>query len=108
MKLALAHVLTDKTEAAYYRTDLFDRRRDLMDLWSQFATRTPATVVAIAASRPNRDYRGLNTYFVRSADSLRDLIGIEIKGLVLVCRLRYAAVRCCRDCRATRRRGSIA
>ena len=44
---ALAHVLTDKTEAAYNRTDLFERRRELMDLWSRFATRTPVTVVAI-------------------------------------------------------------
>jgi integrase len=59
---ALAHVLTDKTEAAYYRTDLFDRRRDLMDLWSQFATSTPATVVAIAASRPNRVPRTKGLY----------------------------------------------
>ena len=37
---ARAHV-KDKTEAAYQRTDLFDRRRDLMDLWAQFATSTP-------------------------------------------------------------------
>lgn len=35
---ALAHVLRDKTEAAYHRTDLFERRRELMNLWSQFAT----------------------------------------------------------------------
>jgi len=35
---ALAHTLRDKTEAAYNRTDLFARRRELMDLWSRFAT----------------------------------------------------------------------
>jgi integrase len=35
-------------EAAYKRTDLFDRRRDLMDLWARFVTATPAAVVAIA------------------------------------------------------------
>ena len=35
---ALAHTLANKTEAAYHRTDLFDRRRDLMDTWSAFAT----------------------------------------------------------------------
>ena len=46
---ALAHVVKDKTEAAYRRTDLFDRRRELMDKWAQFATSTPATVVAIGA-----------------------------------------------------------
>ena len=33
---ALAHTLKDKTEAAYNRTDLFDKRRELMDPWAQF------------------------------------------------------------------------
>jgi integrase len=46
---ALAHVVPDKTEAAYRRTDLFDRRRDLMDLWAQFVTTTPAKVLAHTA-----------------------------------------------------------
>jgi len=46
---ALAHVVRDKTEAAYRRTDLFDRRRELMDRWAQFATGTPATIIAISA-----------------------------------------------------------
>ena len=45
---ALAHTLRDKTEAAYHRTDLFDRRRDLMAFWAKFATSKPADVVAIA------------------------------------------------------------
>jgi len=39
---ALAHALRDKTEAAYHRTDLFERRRELMDSWSAFATSEPA------------------------------------------------------------------
>ncbi len=46
---ALAHTLRDKTEAAYNRTDLFDRRRELMESWSRFATAKPADVVAIRA-----------------------------------------------------------
>ena len=46
---ALSHTLRDKTEAAYNRTDLFDRRRDLMTSWSRFATSKPADVVAIRA-----------------------------------------------------------
>jgi integrase len=46
---ALAHTLRDKTEAAYNRTDLFDRRRELMASWSAFATSTPASIVAIRA-----------------------------------------------------------
>ena len=47
---ALAHAKKDKTEAAYHRTDLFDKRRDLMASWARFATSTPADVVAIGAS----------------------------------------------------------
>jgi integrase len=46
---ALAHTLRDKTEAAYNRTDLFEKRRDLMSAWAAFATAKPAAVVAIRA-----------------------------------------------------------
>ena len=35
---ALSHTLLDKTEAAYHRTDLFERRRELMTAWSKYAT----------------------------------------------------------------------
>ena len=33
---ALAHVITNKTEKAYHRTDLLDERRPMMDAWSRF------------------------------------------------------------------------
>ena len=33
-ELALAHVNSDRVEAAYRRTDLFDRRRALMQAWA--------------------------------------------------------------------------
>jgi integrase len=33
---ALAHVLKDKTEAAYQRGDLFDKRVDLMETWAKY------------------------------------------------------------------------
>ncbi|HVO04724.1 MAG TPA: integrase arm-type DNA-binding domain-containing protein [Candidatus Cybelea sp.] len=33
---ALAHMIDDKTIAAYKRTDFFDRRRKLMDAWAAF------------------------------------------------------------------------
>ena len=33
---ALAHVLTDKVEAAYQRGDLFLKRRKLMDAWAKY------------------------------------------------------------------------
>ncbi|MEF3193467.1 MAG: hypothetical protein K6346_04555 [Halothiobacillaceae bacterium] len=35
---ALAHVNADKVEAAYQRSDLFERRRGLMRDWADFAT----------------------------------------------------------------------
>ena len=38
-ELALAHVNSDRVEAAYRRTDLFDRRRVLMEEWSGFVGR---------------------------------------------------------------------
>ncbi|MDE3262366.1 MAG: tyrosine-type recombinase/integrase [Acidobacteriota bacterium] len=38
-ELALAHVNSDRVEAAYRRTDLFERRRELMEEWSAFLGR---------------------------------------------------------------------
>jgi integrase len=48
-EMALAHTLKDKTEAAYNRTDLFERRGDLMSAWSDFVTAQPGEVVRIRA-----------------------------------------------------------
>lgn len=39
---ALAHVLANKVEAAYRRSDLFDKRRDLMEAWAKFASPRPS------------------------------------------------------------------
>ena len=36
VEAALAHVVKDKVEAAYRRTDLFERRRRLMDEWASY------------------------------------------------------------------------
>jgi integrase len=38
---ALAHTLSDKVEAAYRRSDLFDKRRKLMEAWARLCV-TPA------------------------------------------------------------------
>ncbi len=46
---ALAHVIPDKVEAAYFRSDLFDQRRDLMTSWATFVTTRPIAVVRIHA-----------------------------------------------------------
>lgn len=35
---ALAHVITDKTEAAYRRGDMFEKRQQLMDAWSAYCS----------------------------------------------------------------------
>jgi integrase len=37
-EMALAHTISDKTAAAYNRSDLFDRRRRLMAAWTTFCT----------------------------------------------------------------------
>jgi integrase len=37
-EMALAHAIGDKVEAAYRRGDLFQKRRQLLDTWSQFCT----------------------------------------------------------------------
>jgi integrase len=41
-EMALAHTVADKTEAAYRRGDLFDKRRLLMDDWARFIATAPA------------------------------------------------------------------
>ena len=36
MEAALAHTVSNSTEAAYFRSDLFDRRRTLMTQWAEY------------------------------------------------------------------------
>jgi len=40
-EMALAHTISDKTEAAYRRGDLFEKRRRIMDSWSEFIDQPP-------------------------------------------------------------------
>jgi len=47
---ALAHSLSNKVEAAYRRSDLFDKRRRLMDAWSRYCVSPKAEVVAFPKS----------------------------------------------------------
>jgi integrase len=47
---ALAHVVGDKTEAAYRRGDLFQKRQRLMDDWSRYCT-MPAKSSKVLAIR---------------------------------------------------------
>ena len=48
---ALAHTLKDKAEAAYARSDLFEKRRELMERWARFLNPAPADVVSLDARR---------------------------------------------------------
>ena len=45
MEAALAHTVRNKVEAAYNRTDLFERRRTLMDQWAAYLDGTGGAVV---------------------------------------------------------------
>jgi integrase len=42
---ALAHIIKDKTEAAYNRSDLFEKRRELMATWAAFVATTDAEII---------------------------------------------------------------
>ena len=52
---ALAHVNTDRVEAAYQRSDLFDRRRDLMESWATYLVAESADVVTLDSRRTAAD-----------------------------------------------------
>jgi integrase len=51
---ALAHVVGDKTEGAYRRSDLFERRRRLMDAWAEHCTNTLSSGDIVALTRAAR------------------------------------------------------
>ena len=46
---ALAHVLSDKTEAAYQRGDMLEKRAELMQAWGNFTVRPNSEVVPLNA-----------------------------------------------------------
>ena len=47
MEAALAHTVRDKVEATYNRTDLFERRRTLMDQWASYLDGAAGAVVPL-------------------------------------------------------------
>lgn len=47
MEAALAHTIPDKTEAAYARSDLFERRRGLMEQWAAYLGQVGDKVVPL-------------------------------------------------------------
>ena len=40
LKISLAHTVGDEVERAYRRTDMFAKRRTLMEQWSKFVTQS--------------------------------------------------------------------
>ena len=52
IEMALAHTIGDKTEAAYRRGDLLDKRRQLMKAWADYCgSSAVGEVVSIRAGR---------------------------------------------------------
>ncbi len=50
IEAALAHGIKDKAEAAYARSDLFEKRRKLMEAWATVASKTPFDEKIVAIS----------------------------------------------------------
>ncbi len=50
MEAALVHSNQDKTEAAYMRSDLFERRRELMDAWGRYCAGAGNVVRQVSAA----------------------------------------------------------
>lgn len=53
-EMALAHAVGDKTEEAYRRGDLFEKRRELMTLWAKFLATPPPAGNVVAMNRAAR------------------------------------------------------
>ena len=47
VEAALAHAVRNQTEAAYARSDLFERRRHLMEDWGEYLEEVRGQVVAL-------------------------------------------------------------
>jgi integrase len=54
VEAALAHTIRDKSEAAYARSDLLEKRRPLMIAWSEQCARAPAEVVELEGRATRR------------------------------------------------------
>lgn len=50
-EFALAHVVGDAAERAYQRSDLFDKRRQLMEMWAQYIAHSNAVIINLTEHR---------------------------------------------------------
>ena len=53
-KVASGHAVGDAVKEAYQRTDLLEKRRELMELWADFLDALPSTRKKILSSRGRR------------------------------------------------------
>ena len=53
-ELVLAHVNSDRVEAAYRRSDLFERRRELMEEWATYLAPPPCRHLSVNAGNDTR------------------------------------------------------
>ena len=53
-EVALAHQLSDAVQAAYFRADMMEKRRDMMSAWAQFLEKQPANVVPLSEAKNTR------------------------------------------------------
>ena len=51
VEAASTHTVKNAAEAAYARTDYFDKRADLMERWARFVDGTTADVIVVEDSR---------------------------------------------------------
>ncbi len=52
-EMALSHAIDNKVEAAYRRSELLEKRRELMDAWARFCTTAADTnIIALLADHP--------------------------------------------------------
>jgi integrase len=50
-EVALAHQLTDKAQKAYWRGDLMEQRRQMMDAWAKYLAQKPGKVVDLPTGK---------------------------------------------------------
>jgi integrase len=58
VEMALAHAIDSKTEAAYRRGDLYEKRRGLVDAWAEFCGKVPAPATVVPLRTVSHDGAG--------------------------------------------------
>lgn len=70
VEMALAHVVDDKTEAAYRRGDLFEKRRRLLDAWANYCAKQPTPSKGIELKSDHGYHNNRRKYQSPSAGTL--------------------------------------